>query len=465
MEYLDIEGGSPLKGSIRVQGAKNAITKLLVASLVSDKRCVFKNVPDIGDVEVTVALCQEIGSEVNWDKKNKTIEIITKELSTAYVPQRFSGGNRIPILMIGALLGRTTEDIIVPTVGGCNIGKRKVDYHILALQKLGATIEYRHMKQQGAYFAQAHNGLQGAVIELPYPSVGATENTILAALRANGKTVIKNAAIEPEIIDLVLFLQKMGANISIEGHRTICIEKTCVFYEVEHTVIGDRIEAASFAMAALATKGHIFVEGIVQNHMLSFLNQFRKVGGGFQVKDEGIEFFYQSDSGKIHLETDVYPGFTTDWQQPYAVVLTQIQGTSIIHETVYEKRFGYIKTLKEMGANIELFTSCLGNKPCRFKDQSYEHSCVIHGKTVLHGKEIHIPDLRAGFAYVLAALVAKGKSKIYNLHYLDRGYDHVVQKLQTLGANVARSEAQNKESIKPLEKELIETNSYQEIRT
>src|SRR6185369_11545625 len=186
MDILKIKGKNPLQGNVKAAGAKNAITKLLVASLLSDKRCVFFNVPNILDVEITVDLCREIGSTVHWNKTEGVIEIVTKELSSTYIPQRFSGSNRIPILMIGALLGRTDEDIIVPTIGGDLIGSRPVDLHIHALQTLGARIEYREMKKEGAYFAQAHQGLKGAVITLNYPSVGATENTILAAVRARG---------------------------------------------------------------------------------------------------------------------------------------------------------------------------------------------------------------------------------------------------------------------------------------
>ncbi|MCB1109269.1 MAG: UDP-N-acetylglucosamine 1-carboxyvinyltransferase, partial [Chlamydiia bacterium] len=194
MDVLKINGQKPLEGRVKVAGAKNAITKMLVASLLSDRRCIFFNVPDITEVEVTIDLLSEIGSEITWDRENGVIEIVTKQLKSTYIPQRFSGSNRIPILMIGALLGRTDEDIIVPTVGGCKIGKRPVDFHIKALEALGATIEFREMKKEGAYFSRAHDGLKGTVINLPYPSVGATENTILAACRAKGTTVIKNAA-------------------------------------------------------------------------------------------------------------------------------------------------------------------------------------------------------------------------------------------------------------------------------
>lgn len=445
MDILKITGGTALKGHVKAAGAKNAMTKLLVASLLSDKPCRFYNVPSIGDVEVTLALCQEIGMQVNWDREAGILEVCTKELKTAYVPQRFSGANRIPILMIGALLGRTDEDIIVPTVGGCDIGSRPVDFHIQALEQLGASIEYRGMKKEGAYFAHAHNGLKGTTITLPYPSIGATENTILAAVTARGITVIKNAAIEPEIVELILFLQKLGAIITLDIDRTIRIQGTRRFYEVEHTVIPDRIEAASWGMAAISSKGRVFVEGAQHHNMVTFLNKIREVGGGFDIKGNGIEFYYDGPmQGGLHLETDVHPGFMTDWQQPFVVLLTQASGSSVVHETVYENRFGYTETLCEMGAEITLFRQCLGGKPCRFASQSFCHSLIVKGASPLVAKNIVVPDLRAGFAYVMAATLATGTSELSGLHFLDRGYENLTDKLVALGVDAVRETVQEK---------------------
>jgi len=439
MEFLQILGGTPLSGEVQAAGAKNAMTKLLVASLISDKRCTFFNVPDIMDVQITVQLCQELGAEVHWNKKEKVLEIVTKELKTSYIPQRYSASNRIPILMMGALLGRTEEDIIIPTLGGCEIGARAVNFHVSALEKLGATIEFRVMKKEAAYFAHAHEGLKGAVIELDYPSVGATENTILAAVSAKGTTIIKNAATEPEIIDLILFLQKLGAHITVDVDRTIHIQGTRKFYDVEHTCISDRIEAASFGMAAIATKGRVFVRGAQHRDMITFLNKLREIGGGFSVRNEGIEFYYDGPlKGSLHLETDVHPGFMTDWQPPFVALLTQANGSSVIHETVYENRFGFTSQLKDMGADISLFKQCLGGKACRFTSCAFSHSIVVKGATPLSGKTIHIPDLRAGFAYVMAALIAKDESKLTGLKFLDRGYENLVGKLEGLGASLTR---------------------------
>lgn len=440
VDVLKVTGGVPLKGQIKAAGAKNAMTKLLIASLISDRPCTFSNVPNIGDVEVTVSLCQEIGMQVEWDRAAQTMHVSTPVLKTTYVPQRFSGANRIPILMLGALLSRTDEEIIVPTVGGCNLGKRSIDFHIEALKALGATIEFRVMRKEGAYFAHAHQGLTGTVITLPYPSVGATENTILASVTAKGTTEIRNAAIEPEVVELILFLQKLGAHITLDVDRTIRIVGTRHFYEVEHQVIPDRIEVASWAMAAICSRGHVFIENAQHLNMITFLNKIREIGGQFKVRPSGIEFFYDGALyGGVHLETDVHPGFMTDWQQPFVVLLTQAQGSSVIHETVYENRFGYTETLKDMGADITLFTQCLGGKNCRFAARGYHHSLIVKGPTPLEAKAIQIPDLRAGFAYVMAALVAEGTSEISGLKFLDRGYENLVGKLQQLGVAAERT--------------------------
>jgi UDP-N-acetylglucosamine 1-carboxyvinyltransferase len=456
MSVLKITGGKPLKGKVKAAGAKNAMTKLLVASLLSDKPCRFYNVPDIADVEVTVTLCEGLGMNVQWDRESGFMEVVTKELKTSYVPQRFSGANRIPILMIGALLGRTDEEIIVPTVGGCQLGKRPVDFHIQALEKLGATIEYREMKKEGAYLAHAHNGLKGTLITLPYPSVGATENTILAGVTARGNTVIKNAAIEPEVVELILFLQKLGAIITVDVDRTIRIQGTRRFHEVEHTVIADRNEAVSWGMAAIASRGRVFVEGAEHLNMITFLNKIREVGGGFEIRSKGIEFFYDGPlQGGLHLETDVHPGFMTDWQQPFAVLLTQAQGSSVIHETVYENRFGYTETLSKMGADITLFRQCLGGKECRFASQSFCHSVIVKGSSPLIARDISIPDLRAGFAYVMAAAIAQGTSALTNVHFLDRGYEKICQKLSSLGCDVAREALPERKEKKESEELLL----------
>lgn len=447
MEALQIQGGLPLQGSVKASGAKNAITKMLVASLLSDKLCTFYNVPTISEVDITLALCREIGMHAEWDRDSNTLTTITKEIVRSHIPQKFSGANRIPILLIGALLGRARNEIVVPISGGCKIGKRPIDFHIAALEKLGADIAYRVINGEEAYYTNATSKLIGTIIELPYPSVGATENSILAGCSAQGQTIIKNAAIEPEILDFIRFLQKMGASIKVVD-RTIYIEKLGKTSPVTHKVLTDRMEVACLGMAAIATKGRIFVKGADATTLGFFLRQLQKIGAGFEVESDGIEFFFQDAlKAGIHVETDVYPGFATDWQQSFAVLLTQARGYSVIHETVYENRFGYTQILQQMGADLELFTECLGNKPCRFTTEAHYHSLIVKGPTKLHGRVISIPDLRAGFAYIMAALLAPEESLIFNLHYLDRGYENIDQKLSSLGANIKRIDSIESNSI------------------
>lgn len=437
-EGLKITGGQKLEGTIQLYGAKNSITKLLVASLLSDQPCFFSNVPNISEVEATVSLCRELGSVVSWDREAGNLTIQTEVLSHSYIPQKYSGANRIPILMLGALLGRTQDDLIVPTVGGCHLGKRPVDFHIQALEALGAEIEYREMRREGAYFARAHKGLKGCTLVLPYPSVGATENAIMAGIRAQGTTILKNAALEPEVIDLILFLQKMGANITIERDRTIRMQQSVKFRPVKHAVVPDRNVAVSFGLAAIATGGRIRVEGARHSDLVSFIDVLARMGAGFDIEENAITFYSNGElQGGLHLETDVHPGFMTDWQQPLMVLLTQAKGTSVVHETVYENRFGFLKTIQEMGGQIHVSGHCLGQS-CRFHGRGFDHSAIVHGPTPLKAKEIHVPDLRAGFAYIMAALIAEGTSHVWGLQYLERGYPHLIETLQALGAKVEK---------------------------
>lgn len=447
MSILKIEGGQTLQGTVKVSGAKNAATKLLVASLLSDKVNFFHNVPDIGDINITLSLCEEVGSRIVWEKNEKILKIHTPDIESSHVSIRFSKVNRIPILLIGALLARCKE-VVIPTLGGDVIGERNINFHIKALQQMGASIEIN----EGCYNASAPRGLQGAIIELDYPSVGTTENIIFAAVRAKGKTVIKNAAIEPEVMDILCFLQKMGVSVSFDSDRVIVIVGTDSFNEVDHFVMPDRIEAASFGMAAIASKGAVFVEGMPQAHMFSFLAKLKQIGAGIEVKDSGIAFYYDKPlKGGVILETDVHPGFMTDWQQPFSVLLTQAQGLSIIHETVYENRLGYLASLRDMGADYELFSECLGSKRCRYNLQLHQHSAVIRGITPLKGACINIPDLRAGFAYLMAALIAEGESIIMGGEFLERGYENFVEKFSLLGVKLNYSSALFTTRFKKLE--------------
>src|SRR5690606_29223396 len=336
----------------------------------------------------------------------------------------YAGSSRIPILFCGPLLHRLGEAFI-PDLGGCRIGDRPIDFHLDILRSFGAVVD---KGVQGIQIS-APRGLVGTLIELPYPSVGATEQTLLTAVRARGLTELRGAATEPEIMDLVAVLQKMGAIISVDTDRTIRVEGVDRLDGFRHTALADRIEAGSWACAALATRGDVFVRGASQLDMMTFLNKYRKVGGEFDVRDEGIRFWHAGgDLDPIVLETVVHPGFMTDWQQPLVVALTQATGLSIVHETVYENRFGFTEALVGMGATIQVYRECLGGRPCRFGQRNFRHSAVISGPTPLSAAEIEVPDLRGGFSHLIAALAAKGQSTVRGIDLIDRGYEHFTDK-------------------------------------
>ncbi|MDP4236414.1 MAG: UDP-N-acetylglucosamine 1-carboxyvinyltransferase, partial [Bacteroidota bacterium] len=393
------------------------------------------NVPlHLGETEITSDIIQSLGAGIRG-ADDGTMLIHTPKFATSQVPERFALLNRIPILLIGPLLHRTGK-AEVPIPGGDKIGARPVDFHINALKKMGARIDLkRHF-----YHCEA-DGLKGAKIGLNFPSVGATENIIIAATLAKGTTIIDNAAVEPEIIELVKYLQKMGAIISIETNRRIIIEGVGSLHGAEHHIMPDRIEAASFACAAVASKGDVFIEDADQSAMLTFLNTMRRAGGDFDILDGGIRFYYKGKLKATAIETNVHPGFMTDWQQPWVLMMTQAEGLSVVHETVYENRFGYVSELRKMGAHIELYNSCLGGSECRFTTLSNPHSAVIFGPTKLKGADINIPDLRAGFVYLIAAALAQGQSTITGIHHVERGYEHIEKKLKGLGVDIERIEA------------------------
>jgi UDP-N-acetylglucosamine 1-carboxyvinyltransferase len=434
MQAFRITGGKPLQGAVRVSGTKNLISKLMVASSLSESESIFTNAPfHLGETEITTDIIQSLGSTIR-ESEDGTMLVHTPKFSTSQVPARFAGMNRIPILLIGPLLHRTGK-AIVPIPGGDKIGARPVNFHINALKKMGAHIELK----DHSYYCEADT-LRGERIELPFPSVGATENIIIAASLASGTTIIENGAVEPEIIELVKYLQKMGAIISIETNRRIIIEGVSSLHGAEHHIMPDRIEAASFACAAVASKGDVFVEDADQSAMLTFLNTMRRAGGDFDVLDGGIRFYYKGKLKSTAIETGVHPGFMTDWQQPWVLMMTQAEGLSVVHETVYENRFGYVTELRKMGAHIELYNSCLGGAECRFTTLANPHSAVIFGPSKLRGANINIPDLRAGFVYLIAAALAEGESTITGIHHVERGYEHIEKKLRGLGVDIERVE-------------------------
>lgn len=448
-DLLYVNGGRPLNGTITVRGAKNFVSKAMVAALLGETPSILKNVPSIRDVHVVKGLLELHGAHVSYDPEAGTLHIDPTNVEQADVSEIniHAGASRIPILFCGPLVHRLGEAFI-PDLGGCAIGDRPVDFHFEILRQFGATVE---KTEQGIHI-KAPERLKGAKLELPYPSVGATEQLLLTAVMADGITELSNAAIEPEIMDLVAVLQKMGAIINVDADRVIRIEGVDHLEGFQHCSLPDRIEAASWASAALATKGDVTVMGAEQADMMTFLNIFRKIGGKFEVLHDGIRFWHpdaedRTEDGelrkhhKLHgivLETDVHPGYMTDWQQPLVVALTQADGLSIVHETVYENRLGFTGALRQMGANIQVYRECLGGRKCRFGQRNFKHSAVISGPTKLHASDITVPDLRGGFSYLIAALAADGRSTVRGISLIDRGYENFQEKLNALGADVER---------------------------
>lgn len=430
MDKLFITGGRPLGGTVRLAGAKNSASKLLIASLLTAEPVRLENVPQNGETDIVLELCRLIGSRVERD--GNTVDIETPEIKNPRVSE-LSRRNRIPILALGPLLARVGI-AEVPTLGGDNIGHRPVDFHIAALEKLGASVEVTN-----SLFRAKSDGLHGGHIILPYPSVGATESAILTGVLAKGATVIVNAAVEPEITDLAKLLQKMGAIIEFGSNRTIYIEGVSELRGAAHSVMPDRIEAASFGVIALAAGGDILVEGAEQEHMLTFLNAVRRAGGDYEVLPAGIRFYKRGGIRPLAVETDTHPGFMTDWQQPFTVLMTQAHGESIIHETVYDERFGYIDDLRRMGAGVTLIPRCLGTLPCRFSGKLARHTAIVRGSSRLSATVMTMPDIRAGMAHIIAALIADGTSEISGVEHIDRGYEKIDERIKALGGDIRRT--------------------------
>ncbi|AZL13595.1 MAG: UDP-N-acetylglucosamine 1-carboxyvinyltransferase [Brevibacterium aurantiacum] len=436
---LEVRGGNPLGGTVQVRGAKNLVPKAMVAALLGETPSVLRGVPQIRDVEIVTGLLELHGVRVtpgsDGDLSDGELHLDPSDMAQGSIVDidAHAGSSRIPILFCGPLL-HSLGQAFIPDLGGCHIGDRPINFHLDVLRQFGAEVD----KTSGGIMLTTRGRLQGTKVELPFPSVGATEQVLLTAVRAEGVTELRNAAIEPEIMDLIALLQKMGAIITVDTDRVVRIEGVDSLRGFIHRALPDRNETASWASAALATGGDIFVEGASQPELITFLNVFRRIGGEFEVEETGIRF--RHPGGKLTsfaLETDVHPGFMTDWQQPLVVAMTQAEGLSIIHETVYENRFGFTHALGEMGAQIQLYRECLGGTPCRFGRRNYQHSAVVSGPTELTGTRIDVPDLRGGFSHLIAALAARGTSQVHGIELINRGYENFLDKLIGLGAEVA----------------------------
>lgn len=414
MSYLTISGPTRLQGRVRVSGAKNAVLPILAATLLGDGPSTIDDVPDLEDVQVLCHILTLLGCRVQ--RMGTTLRITPGNLISD-APEHLVRRMRASFLVLGPLLARLGR-ARVALPGGCAIGSRPVDLHLMGMQALGATIEIVH----GDVRARAPR-LEGASIYLDFPSVGATENVLLAAVLARGETIIENAAEEPEVVDLCSFLVKMGARIRGAGTKVIHVEGVRSLRGAEHTVIPDRIEAGTFMLGAAITGGDVVVDNARVDHLKALLAKLREAGVEVLPFDSGIRVIAANRPRALHVKTLPYPGFPTDLQAPMMALLTQADGPSIMTETVFEDRFRHVEALRRMGAHIHLDG----------------RSAVITGGTPLHGAEVDASDLRAAAALVLAGLSAEGHTVLHGLEHLDRGYDGLEDKLGLLGARLQRS--------------------------
>ena len=425
-----VEPSGPLRGEVRVAGSKNAVTKHMVAAVMGTGPSVIENIPDVGDVRITTEILRSLG--VGVEQIGDRITIHPADEVGCDVGTEYTGLNRIPILLLGPLL-HLRHEVFVPLPGGDRIGRRPVDFHVHALRAMGAEVE----ESEEGIRASAKR-LQGAQIELPYPSVMATETVLLAASMAEGRTVLSNAATEPEIVELALFLQRMGARVEQRPGRQFVIEGVRQLRGATTRLQGDRLEAFSYLVAGLITKGNVRVAGCTQDRLVTAITTLSRMGAEFEVNDDWITASADGLS-PVALHTDTHPGFMTDWQSPLLVLMTQADGMSVLHETVFEDRVRYpASVVRAMGGEVELFDTCLGGPACRFHDSNAVHSAVVRGVSKLRGADVEIPDVRAGFSGVIAAAVAEGSSRIGGVNHLERGYNEPFETFRSLGLRLER---------------------------
>lgn len=408
---IRVYGGRPLQGTVRISGAKNAVLPVMVASLLTEEPCYLQEVPRLLDVVTCCHLLRSLGTEISWQGREMVLS--TPRLAGIEAPYEYVRQMRASFLVAGPLLARAGR-AVVALPGGCAIGSRPVDQHLKGLAAMGANIEVAHG------LVRAHcRRLRGASIYLDLPSVGATENLIMAASLADGVTVIENAACEPEVVDLANFLTAMGARVSGAGTRTVRIEGVRRLSGGRHTVIPDRIEAGTYLVAVAATGGRVRLENVIAEHLTAVTAKLQELGA--RISATGSTLVIEREPGGYpasNVRALPYPGFPTDLQPQMAALLTQAEGVSVITDNVFDSRFLYTEELRRMGANI----------------RNEGRSAIIGGPTPLTGAQVRATDLRAGAALVIAGLVAEGETEIGQIHHLERGYEDLVGKLSSLGA-------------------------------
>lgn len=418
MEKLIIHGGHELHGRVKISGAKNAVLPIIAATLLAqDKPCVLDEVPYLKDVCTIAEVLRQLGAKVDFNRQQHTLFVDSTVLKTVDAPYDLVRKMRASFVIMGPLLARYGKaKISMP--GGCAIGTRPIDLHLKGFEALGAEIEIGH----GFISATAPNGLKGTSIYLDFPSVGATENIIMAACMAEGQTILENAAQEPEIIDLANFLNIMGAKIRGAGTNVIKITGVPKLIGHNYTIIPDRIEAGTYMVAVAMTGGDIYIENAISEHLKPVIAKLNEAGVKIEEDIDGIRVSCNKRPKAIDIKTLPYPGFPTDMQAQFMAMLTIADGTGLVTETVFENRFMHVDELKRMGACIKVDG----------------RTSIVEGVPSLNGCQVKATDLRAGAAMVLAGLVANGETEVSYIHHIDRGYDNLVEKLCGLGADICR---------------------------
>ena len=413
MKVLKIHGGKDLEGKVKISGAKNSAVALLPATILCDDTVTLHNVPDISDVDALVDILNYLGAKVdNYEEESYRID--TKQMQNREIIEEMSNKLRASYYFMGALLGKYKK-AVVSYPGGCSIGSRPIDLHLKGFESLGAKIEY----EENNIIISAEE-LKGSNIYLDFASVGATINIMFAAVKAEGTTIIDNAAREPEIVNIAMFLNSMGAKITGAGTSTIRIKGVKNMHSSVHEVIPDRIEAGTYIMIGACACKSLVIENIIPEHLEALTQKLLEMGVDLKIEDESIYVSNKNKLKAVKIKTQVYPGFPTDMQQIMSSLMTTAEGRSVIEETIYENRFQNLYEIKKMGANVEINSN-----------KGY-----IFGPTKLRGKTVNATDLRAGASLVLAALIAEGTTTINNADYILRGYEHVTEKLTSLGAKI-----------------------------
>lgn len=436
MEKYVIKGGNKLKGATTVSGAKNVALKALVAACLTDEEVVIHNIPLISDFFAMVNIIKKLGGVVTIH--DHTAKIQMKSFSQSLIPLDMSSHARASVMFIAPLLVRTNEAII-PNPGGCRLGARPVDRIVDGIDQMNASVKYH---SEDGYFHAKTSGLHGIAYTFEKNTHTGTETLIMASVLAKGKTVLHNAAEEPEIDDLIELLNSMGANVSRSSKREITIEGVEKLHGTTFTISPDRNEVVTFAIAAYVTEGDIFIKDAQNVDLKAFLEKLDEAEAGYEKRDDGIRFFYKNGLSAVDVTTAIHPGFMTDWQAPWAVLMTQANGTSTVHETVFENKLGFVKDLQKMGARMKLFNPDVANPETVYNfnltdnKPEYFHAVTITGPTALHDAIVTMIDLRAGAAVVLAALVSHGETTVHNIHLVKRGYGDFAERLKALGADI-----------------------------